>query len=76
MTKGIKIPSCFASCMLHAAVMVRESDKCHFHRHPAVSEDQGASCLALMCLLLREKRRGKCSGSMSFTSTDLNIEAY
>ena len=57
---GLKLFPAFDSHKLDIAVTVRESDKCHFHRRSAVSEDQGASCSALMRLLLRRtQRKGK-----------------
>lgn len=54
------------SFMRHAAVTVRESDKCHFHERSAVSEDQDAVCSDLMHL---RRTTRKCDRKMSFTSS-------
>lgn len=54
--KGLETLSTL-SCVLQAAVMVRESDKSHFYWHWAVSEDQRPACTALMYLLLRPTQK-------------------
>lgn len=65
MVEEMKTTSCFVLYVFPAAVMVRETDKRHFHRPSAVSEHQGASCSALLRLLLT-RTQTKCGGKTSF----------